>query len=257
MKAAQRLLTRLWLPTALVVLWWVSSQSSTTPYFPALQKIIAGSFNTWSSTELVRTLAPSLAHLLVGFALALATGLSLGVAIGLNERTRRIMSPFTEFFRAMPIAAIVPVGLVVFGPGTAMEIALICFSSSWPILVATTDAVRSVDPVMIETARVYGLTSRQRLAQIILPAALPYIAGGVRMSIALAIASMLIANMFGSTGGLGYFVILAQQSFDILATWAGLIMIGLVGVVFTGLFVLFERRALAWHRGWRGAEESH
>lgn len=257
MKSVQRLAMRLWLPTSLVAMWWAASQSSTIPYFPPLQKIIAGFFSTWSAAEVARTLAPSLMHLLAGFVLALMVGLSLGVAIGLNEHTRRIMSPFTEFFRAMPIAAIVPVGLVVFGPGTAMEIALICFSSSWPILVATTDAVRSVDPVMIETARVYGLTSRQRLTQIILPAALPYIAGGVRMSIAIAIASMLIANMFGSTGGLGYFVILAQQSFDILGTWAGLMMIGLVGVLFTGLFVLFERRALAWHRGWRDAEEPH
>jgi ABC-type nitrate/sulfonate/bicarbonate transport system permease component len=256
MKSLRLLALRLWLPVLLVAGWAVASQGSQTPYFPPLQKIVAGFFATWNTSEMASTLWPSLLRLLAGFFLALAVGLVLGVAIGLSERARRCMSPFTEFFRAMPIAAIVPVGLILFGPGAAMEIALIAFSSCWPILVATTDAVRSVDPVMIETARVYGLSPRQRLVQIVLPAALPYIAGGVRMAIALAIASMLIANMFGSTGGLGYFIILAQQSFDIVATWAGLIMIGIVGVVLTGIFVLFERRALAWHRGWRGAEDA-
>jgi ABC-type nitrate/sulfonate/bicarbonate transport system permease component len=90
------------------------------------------------------------------------------------------------------------------------------------------------------------------LLKIVMPAALPQIAAGVRIAIAIAIATMLIANMFGSSGGLGYFVILAQQSFDILATWAGLLMIGLVGVVLSGLFALLQHRALAWHRGWRG-----
>ena len=66
---------------------------------------------------------------------------------------------------------------------------------------------------------------------------------------------MVIANIFGATSGLGYFVIQAQQSFDVLGTWAGLLMIGLIGVLANGLYLIVQHRLLAWHRGWRASTE--
>ena len=201
MNAVTHLALRLWLPGLLTAGWWVLSQDSVVPYFPPLQEILAGFLLTWNLAEIRQTLWPSLLRLFTGFGIALALGLVVGAAIGVSDRIARIASPFTEFFRAMPIAALVPVGMVVLGPGSRMEIALIAFGSCWPILVATTDGIRGVDPIMVETARVYGLSARQRMLQIIVPASLPQIAGGVRIAIAVAIATMLVANMFGSAGG--------------------------------------------------------
>jgi ABC-type nitrate/sulfonate/bicarbonate transport system permease component len=137
-----------------------------------------------------------------------------------------------------------------------MEIALVAFGSCWPILLATVDGVRGVEPIMLETGRVYGLSKRQLIRMIILPAALPQIAAGVRIAIAYGIATMLIANMFGSSAGLGYFVVLAQQSFDVLSTWGGLVVIGLIGCALSGLYAFGQHHMLAWHRGWRKAGEA-
>ena len=242
-------------PVVLIALWWVLSAHSTSPYFLPLTDILNGFVQTWKGSNLTTDLLPSVLHFLVGFAIALLAGISIGLLLGLSSRARRDLSPLTEFARALPIAALVPVGLVILGPGATMETALIAFGSVWPILVASTDGVRGVDPVLLDTARAYGLSERQRIRMIILPAALPQIAAGARIGLGIGIATMVIANIFGATSGLGYFVIQAQQTFDVRGTWAGLLMIGLIGVIANGLFLIVQHRLLAWHRGWRGSTE--
>jgi ABC-type nitrate/sulfonate/bicarbonate transport system permease component len=242
-------------PIVLIALWWALSAHSSSPYFPPLKDIVHGFFQTWKGSNLTTDLLPSVLRFLVGFAIALLAGISIGLLLGLSPRARRDLSPLTEFSRALPIAALVPVGLVILGPGATMEIALIAFGCVWPILVASTDGVRGVDPVLLDTARAYGLSRRQRIRTVVLPAALPQIAAGVRIAIGIGIATMVIANIFGATSGLGYFVIQAQQSFDVLGTWAGLLMIGLIGVLANGLYLIVQHRLLAWHRGWRASTE--
>jgi sulfonate transport system permease protein len=242
-------------PIVLIALWWVLSAHSTSPYFLPLKDILNAFVQTWKGSNLTTDLLPSVLRFLVGFAIALLAGISIGLLLGLSSRARRDLSPLTEFARALPIAALVPVGLVILGPGATMETALIAFGSVWPILVASTDGVRGVDPVLLDTARAYGLSGRQRIRMVILPAALPQIAAGARIGIGIGIATMVIANIFGATSGLGYFVIQAQQSFDVRGTWAGLLMIGLIGVLANGLFLIVQHRLLAWHRGWRGSTE--
>jgi sulfonate transport system permease protein len=242
-------------PLVLVALWWALSAGSTSPYFPPLRDILVAFANIWGSEHLWNDLLPSLASLAIGMLLTLAIGLSLGVLLGNVSRLERAFAPVTEFMRAMPVAAVVPIGLVVLGPGLRMEVAIIVFASIWPILLATIDGVKGVDPVTLEVAQVYGLDRRRRITDIVIPAALPQIAAGIRIGIANAVAAMIIANMFGSVRGLGYFIVNAQQSFDVRATWAGLLMIGLIGCSVSGLYALFQYRALAWHRGWRTATE--
>jgi ABC-type nitrate/sulfonate/bicarbonate transport system permease component len=153
----------------------------------------------------------------------------------------------------MPIAALVPMALILFGAGPQMEIALIAFGCCWPILVSTTDGVRGADPMMAEVARVYGLTPRQRVLRITLPSALPQIFAGLRIALAIGVATMVIANMFGSANGLGYFIIDAQQSFSVTRMWAGILMIGLVGATASMVLAAVQYWLLAWHRGWRAS----
>lgn len=137
-----------------------------------------------------------------------------------------------------------------------MEIVLIAIASSWPVLVNTTDGVRSVDPAQIEMGRVYGLSPRQRLRMVVWPAALPQIFAGLRVAVGVSVAATVVANMFASNQGLGFYVINAYQSFNVVGTWSGLLMIGLLGCLVNVVFVLIEARALAWWRGARSATRS-
>lgn len=243
--------TSLLTPIALLAAWWILSAGSTSPYFLPLSDIIDGFQQTWTTERIVDDVLPTVRALLIGFAAAVVTGLAGGVALGLSARTRRDLRPITEFLRSMPVVALVPIGLVVLGPGQRMEAALVAFAATWPILVSASDGVRAADLVMIDTARVYGVPAWRRLLRVTIPAAMPQVIAGVRIAVAAAVGTVIVANMLASSSGLGYVVISAQQSFDIRETWAGLLMIGLVGSVLTCTVVLAERVLLGWHRRYR------
>jgi len=246
--------TGLAVPVGLGVLWWVLSEDSTSPYFPPLSEILEGFQKTWTADRLSTDLLPTLVALVGGFAIAIVLGVLGGIALGLSARLRRDLRPVTEFFRSMPVVALVPIGLIVLGPGVRMEVALVAFAGMWPILVSAADGMRAADQVMVDTARVYGLPAWRRLVQVIVPGALPQMMAGVRIAVAAVVGTAIVANMLASSSGLGYLVISAQQSFNISETWAGLLMIGLVGCAMTCLVVLAERGLLRWHREWRALD---
>ncbi len=241
------------LPLALIALWWWLTADSESIYFPPLGDILDRFVEIWFGEGFADDLVPSVLRLVVGYAIAIAIGVGAGIVLGLFARARRDLQPMTEFFRATPVAGLVPLALILLGPTAKMEVALIAFASVWPVLVATADGVRGTDPMRLETARVYGLSRAQQIRTITLPAALPQIFAGLRIGIALAVTVMVFANMFGQASGIGFFVIDTQQSFDVQGTWAGLIMIGLVGCAATLLLVLVQHYVLRWHRGWRAS----
>jgi sulfonate transport system permease protein len=241
------------LPAVALAVWWVASADSTSPYFPPLEENLDRFFETWSSEAFATYALPSLGRFAAGFALAVAIGVAVGTALGLSARARRDVAPITEFCRALPVTALIPAALLVFGPGTVMEVGLIAFSSVWPVLLNTIDGVRGVDSTLLETGRAYRLSRGQRLRLIVLPAALPQIAAGVQVSLAIALSVMVIANMFGGADGLGQFILEAQRTFDVPQMWAGILLLGLIGYVMTRLLDAVEGRVLGWHRGLRAA----
>jgi ABC-type nitrate/sulfonate/bicarbonate transport system permease component len=104
---------------------------------------------------------------------------------------------------------------------------------------------------MVETAASYGLSRTQLIRKVLIPAAMPQVLTGVRISIGLGVAVMVVANMFGAAEGIGARVVLAQHNFDIRGTWAGIFMIAIVGMLITSVYTVIHHRLLAWHRGWR------
>src|ERR1700722_4527339 len=181
MRAGRTIMLDLIVPVLLIALWWFVSARSSSIYFPSLERILITFADTWLFTHFMSDLVPSVITLLVGFSIALIAGVSFGTLLFFGEQPRRNLSPLTEFFRAMPASALVPIGLILFGRGMSMEIPILVFGSVWPILLSTSDGIRGVDPITIETGRAYGLSRKQQIFQIIVPAAMPQIASGVRM----------------------------------------------------------------------------
>jgi ABC-type nitrate/sulfonate/bicarbonate transport system permease component len=236
--------------------WWVLSENSSSPYFPPLRRTLTAFIEIWFFSRFFTDLLPSVSHFLSGLTIGVVLGVVLGTLMGLFPRLRRDVSPMTEFVRAIPTAALVPLALILFGTGFAMETFLISLAVFFPILVSTTAGVRSVDQVYLEVAQSYGLSFADRLWRVIIPAAAPHILAGCRVAIAFGLAATVIANMVASGSGLGFFIVDAQTSFRLPDMWAGLIMIGLLGYLANGAFVLVEHRLLGWHRGWRGATQA-
>lgn len=243
----------LWLPLAILVVWWFVSADSQSAYWPPLSEILTTFRETWLFDRFGSDAVPSLWRFGLGFAIAITVGIGAGVVLGLVPLLREALDPVIDFLRALPPPALLPILIIVLGVGSSMRVFIIAFGALWPVLINTIDGVRGVDPTMVEMSRVYGLGRRQRVRRVILPAASPQIFVGVRISLAIALILMVISEMVASTNGLGYFVLQAQQTFAIREMWAGIIMLGLIGYTCNVLFVVAERRMLAWHRGWRAA----
>ncbi|MDP9796687.1 ABC-type nitrate/sulfonate/bicarbonate transport system permease component [Catenuloplanes nepalensis] len=250
-----RIVYWLGLPIVLVVAWWVATAGSTDFYVPPLQSIVAVFFDVWTLDRLRADVLPSLLRLLAGFALALLLGVGLGVLIGSRPRVRATVEPVLEFLRAVPPPVLVPVIMLFAGIGDGMKILVIVSGCVWPILLNTVEGVRAVDGVLTETARAYGLTGPARLWRLTLPAASPQIVAGARQALSLAIILMVISEMFAASSGLGYTIVEFQRSFAIPEMWTGIILLGLLGVVLSGLFRLAETAILGWYHGLRRAQK--
>jgi ABC-type nitrate/sulfonate/bicarbonate transport system permease component len=177
------------------------------------------------------------------------------VALGMSPLVRRVASPIVEFLRAIPAPALLPFALLVLGVGNSSKIFVIAFVCLWPILLNAIDGVSGVDPTLVDTGRVYRIPARDRLTRVVLPAAAPQIFAGMRTSLSLALILMVISEMVASSNGIGYFVLQSQRSFAIPEMWSGIILLGILGYLFNAVFLLLERRALAWHRGARAGSE--
>jgi ABC-type nitrate/sulfonate/bicarbonate transport system permease component len=240
-------------PIALLVLWGVLSASGDTFYFPPLTDILEKFRELWLFDRVGSDVLPSLERLFLGYAIACIVAVAVGIPLGLSPLLRRATSPIVEFLRAIPPPALLPFAVVVLGVGNTGKVFLIAFVCLWPVLLNTIDGVTGIDPTMRETVRSYGVSGRDRLLRIVLPAASPQIFAGMRTGLSLALILMVISEMVASTNGIGFFVLQSQRSFAIPEMWAGILLLGLLGYALNLIFMLVERRVLAWHRGARAS----
>jgi ABC-type nitrate/sulfonate/bicarbonate transport system permease component len=242
-------------PLAVIAVLWFWSAGSDVYYFPPLKDVLNTFKDTWLFERIGSDVVPSLVRLFIGYFIAVAVGVGGGIALGLSPVLRRVAAPIVEFLRAIPAPALLPFALLVLGVGNDSKIFVIAFVCLWPILLNAVDGVTGVDPTLVDIGRVYRIPASDRLRRVVLPAAAPQIFAGLRTSLSLALILMVISEMVASSNGIGYFVLQSQRSFAIPEMWSGIILLGLLGYAFNAVFLLVERRVLAWHRGARAVSE--
>jgi ABC-type nitrate/sulfonate/bicarbonate transport system permease component len=235
----------------LLIGFWSANQGSY--YFPPLTDVLSTFNDTWLFERVGSDVAPSLARMGVGFAVAVIVGVSLGLLLGRARRVRRASTPIVEFLRAIPPPALLPFAILVMGVGSSMKVFIIGFVCLWPILLNTIDGAAGIDPTLEDTTKVYGVERRDNLLHVVLPAAGPQIFAGLRTAVSLALILMVISEMVASTNGIGYFVLQSQRTFAIPEMWSGILLLGILGYALNGTFVMIERRVLRWHRGARAS----
>jgi ABC-type nitrate/sulfonate/bicarbonate transport system permease component len=241
-------------PVLILVGWQVWATNADDPHFPPPTEIMAEFRDLWLFAQFRSDVVPSLERIFFGFGIAVVVGVGLGVPLGLSRRTRLLAMPHIEYWRAMPPPALLPISIILLHDiGNKQKVAFIAFFCIFPILLNTIDGVRGIDPTLIDTARSYRVPHRERIRRLVFPAALPQIVAGMRTSLALAVIMMVLAEYFSSTNGVGYVLLISKNTFQMAPMWAAIVLIGLIGYLLNLLFLLFERRALAWHRGWRAA----
>jgi len=191
-------------------------------------------------------LVATLAAILTGFAAGAAAALPLGYLLARSRLAGRILSPYLVAAQAVPILALAPLIALWFGNGLAAHALIVALVVFFPVAISTMVAVRGVDRRILEMARSYRVTRRQRIALVEIPAALPGIIGGLRIGVTLAVVGAIVAEWTGGEVGLGVLVNLARGSlFDYPLLFATLVLIALVAIVLYGVVLLVERQVLA------------
>jgi ABC-type nitrate/sulfonate/bicarbonate transport system permease component len=234
-------------PVTIIVLWWVLSADSTSAIYPPLETILRSFKDTWLFSHVGSDVVPSLIRFGLGYLLAVFLGVFFGVLFGRLRMLDLAFQPSVQFARSIPATGLVPVSITLMGIGNAPKIWLIGFVCMFPILLNTIDGVRGIERGLEDVARTFRLTRRQRIFQIQLPSAAPQIFAGMRISLAFAFIMMIVTEMVGATSGIGFVTLNAQQSFQVPLMWSGMILLGILGASLNILFLLVERRVLAWH----------
>ena len=188
----------------------------------------------------------TLGHMFGGWALASIVGILLGAAIGSSPVLRAYLAPMLEFLRPLPASAVIPVAIAIFGFSGPMALGVIAFGTLWPVLLATMHGFAAVEPRLQEVARTLGLTRWQTVIKIALPSAMPDILAGLRLGLTVSLILAVVCEMIAGLNGLGQWVLLAARAYRSPDLFAGVILLGAIGVTANTALDLIERRALAW-----------
>ncbi len=241
-------------PVAILAAWQVWTVHLESSKFPRLSTILVEFQHLWLFSQFGTHVVPSLERIGLGFLIAVVAGIALGIPIGLSRWARLWTMPHIEYWRAMPPPALLPISIILLHSiGNVQKVSFIAFFCLFPILLNTIDGVRGIDPTLLETARSYNVPKLERIRRLVLPAAAPQIAAGMRTSVSLAVIMMVLSEYFSSTSGVGYVLLISKNTFQFTPMWAAIVLIGVLGYLLNVLFLLVERRLLAWHRGWRAA----
>ncbi len=215
-------------------------------FLPPLSEVAVAWRDLAASGELLSHLQASLGRSLSGFLLAVALAIPLGLLIGWYQPVARLLNPLLEVFRNTAALALLPVFVLILGLGETSKVAIICYACTWPVLLNTISGVRTVDPLLIRSARSLGLGPVRLFQKVVLPAAVPTIFTGIRLAGAFSILILIAAEMVGAKAGLGYLINYAQYNFAVPDMYAGIVTVSAIGLVVNQLLVAVERHFSTW-----------
>jgi ABC-type nitrate/sulfonate/bicarbonate transport system permease component len=219
------------LPGAVAVVGRLGELATTGPFWSAVGATLAGAG--------------------VGLLIAVGIGVTLGTLMGAIGLIRDALSPAVEFLRPVPGVALIPVVILMFGPGLTSDVVLVAFGCVWVILVQTLYGVRSVDDVALQTARSFRLGPWDRVRFVQVPSALPFIVTGLRIASGIALIVAVTAELIAGNTGLGDSISLAQSVARTTDMYAYIVAAGILGIVVHLAFTGVERRVLRWHQSQR------
>ncbi len=263
------------LPLAVLGLWWLAARHSVViPSIASVMDVLAHPFcepPALDSTSLASGVAVSLLRVVLGFGLAAASGIPIGLLIGRCRAVNEMLSPSIAALMVISPVAWLPVTILVFGlssPAAACfgdnawqhglldqlrfaVLAVIWMSAFFPVALNTAAGVRGVREAHVEAARVLGASPGQLIRKIILPGAAPSILTGLRLGAGVAWRVIIAAEIFpGTRSGLGYMIVTAQEQGRYEYAFAAIVIIGVIGLALDGLL-----RAAAWPLGrWQAAQ---
>jgi len=242
------LLSRYGLVLGFLAAWQISSTQGwiNLAVFPRLDTIVAALWKGIVGGALIDDIAISLQRSGIAFAAAVAIGIPLGLFMGQVAAVERALDPLLQFFRQTSALALYPVFILMLGLGEASKVFVIFWATLFPILLSTIGGVKEVDRKLIEMARTYGAGPIAIFRRVVLPASVPAIFVGLRLSATTALLLLIAAEMIGANKGVGFQVMNAQYNFQIPLMYASILLLALLGLAANAGLVLLQRKLCRW-----------
>ncbi|WP_407026435.1 ABC transporter permease [Agrobacterium rosae] len=241
-------LSRYGLVISFLAAWQISSVFGwiNPAVFPPLDAIIGALWKGISSGALIDDIGISLQRAGIAFAAAVIIGIPLGLFMGQVAAVERALDPLLQFFRQTSALALYPVFILLLGLGEASKVFVIFWATLFPILLSTIGGVKEVDGKLIEMARTYGAGPLTIFRRVVLPASVPAIFVGLRLSATTALLLLIAAEMIGANKGIGFQVMNAQYNFQIPLMFAAILLLALLGLAANAVLVLLQRKLCRW-----------
>lgn len=214
--------------------------------FPPLDRILAATWSGVAGGALIDDVAISLQRSGLAFAAAVGLGVPLGLFMGQIRSVEQALDPILQFFRQTSALALYPVFILLLGLGEASKVFVIFWATLFPILLATIGGVKEVDRKLIEMAATFGASRSTIFRKVVLPASVPSIFVGLRLSATTALLLLIAAEMIGANKGLGFQVMNAQYNFQIPQMFAAILLLALLGLSANAALVALQRRLCRW-----------
>lgn len=179
--------------------------------------------------SLLEATAFTLGSAALGLLIGAGVGVLIGTLLGLSRRAAQLGYLSVEVARPIPSVALIPLAMLVFGFGLRMEVSVVAFACLWPMLVLAQAAVLQVEPRLLEVSRALQLSPLQRFVWIVGPAIVPRLFVALRLGVAIALVVAVTVEIAANPHGMGYAMMIAQQSLDPALMLAWLAWIGVVG----------------------------
>jgi NitT/TauT family transport system permease protein len=239
---------------AVVVAWeaLVRLRSIAPIYLPAPSSVLVYLWRMTVDGSLPYNLGITLLRIFVGFAVAGATGILLGVLMGMSRTVARVADVWIAALYPLPKISLIPLLIIWLGTGEAYKIVISAISAFFPIVISTYAGIRQTDRGLVMAAKDLGANARQIQMKVVIPAAIPSIFAGLHLGMGVAIILVVAAEMIGgsSQGGMGWLLISSGQVMATEKVFASLIVLAVVGAVVIKLQQWVDRKVAPWaHRG--------
>jgi len=209
---------------------------------------ISVAFALWKAAheDLSIHLVSSFRRVGMGFGVAVAAAIPLGVALGASPVLRSFLEPILEVLRPIPAVAWLPVLLVIFGASDGLSISIVCYAAFFPILLNTVQGVRDIDRAYVEAMQMLGATWWQRVRCLYIPGAAVPVLTGIRLGLTFAWMSIVAAELIGASAGIGYKIMWHQKMFSTTDVIACMVVIGLIGHLLDRLLLVLQQTLTPW-----------
>jgi ABC-type nitrate/sulfonate/bicarbonate transport system permease component len=233
----------------LAAAWQAASSSGLLPkaVLPSFWEVVAALSGLVRSGEIFPHTAASFTRAGAGFGIAVVGGIALGLVMARVRAVQRAVEPVLLLIYPVPKPALIPLFMIWLGIGDASKVTVIALACLLPVVVATFNGARSVDDMLLWSARARGTSERRLLWRVVLPAALPQIAAGVRTAIAIAIIVLVSSEFISAETGLGYLIFSYGGVGADDAMLAVVIYLAVLGYLLDRFYLAGLRRLLSWH----------